>query len=98
ISCAQVAEKPLNRRETQRVFSATCYFAIAGDRAARSRSGAGASRGSAPSQYRPFAMMQKPVAANQNIATPAKPVHASHHGLLTIDNADAMETLIPTAR
>lgn len=45
------------------------------------QSGAGASRGSAPSQYKPFAMMQKPVAANHTMATPTKAVNDIHHGL-----------------
>ncbi len=58
----------------------------------------GASRGSAPSQYSPFAMMQYPVAANHTIAAPTKPVNESHHGLCTIDSTEAMEMLIPTAR
>src|SRR6266496_4323714 len=58
----------------------------------------GASRGSAPSQYRPFAMMQYAVAANHTIAVPTKPVNRSHHGLCTSDSTDATEMLIPTAR
>lgn len=43
-------------------------------------------------------MMQNPVAANETIATPTKPVNASHHGLYASDNTDAMEMLMPTAR
>jgi hypothetical protein len=43
-------------------------------------------------------MMQKPVAANQTIATPTKPVNVNHHGLCTIESTEAMEMLTPTAR
>ena len=43
-------------------------------------------------------MMQKPVAANHTIATPTKPVKASHQGPYTSDSTDASEMLIPTAR
>jgi hypothetical protein len=43
-------------------------------------------------------MMQKPVAANHTIATPATAVNASHHGLYTTDSTDAIEMLIATAR
>ena len=58
----------------------------------------GLSLGSAPIQYKLFAMMQKPVAANHTMATPTKPVNANHHALYTIDSTDAIEMLIPTAR
>jgi len=43
-------------------------------------------------------MMQKPVAANQTIAPPTKPVNASHHGLCSSDSADAIIRLMPTTR
>ncbi len=41
----------------------------------------GERRGSQPAQYSAFARMQNPVSANHTIATPTKPVNASHHGL-----------------
>lgn len=43
-------------------------------------------------------MMQKPVAANQTIATPTNAVNDNHHGLCISDRIDATEMLIPTAR
>jgi hypothetical protein len=36
-------------------------------------------------------MMQKPVAANQSMAAPTKPVKASHHGLVHEAEAEALE-------
>ncbi len=62
------------------------------------REAPGTRRGSAPSQYRPLAMMQKPVAANQTMATPTNPVKSSHHGLCTIDRIEARHRLMPTTR
>ena len=41
-------------------------------------------------------MMQKPVPANQSIATPTNAVNDSHHGLCTSDSIDATEMLTPT--
>lgn len=43
-------------------------------------------------------MMQKPVAANQTIAPPTKPVKASHPGLCARLRPAASEMLMPTAR
>ena len=59
--------------------------------------GGGASRGSAPSQNSPLAMMQNPVEANHTMAPPTNAVKASHYGLWTIDSTDATEMLTPTA-
>lgn len=42
---------------------------------------AGFRRGSAPIQYNKFANTQYPVAANQIIAEPTKPVNKAHHRL-----------------
>src|SRR5664280_3874213 len=41
----------------------------------------GFSRGSAPIQYNTLAKMQRPVAANQTMAVPTKPMNRPHHGL-----------------
>src|SRR5579871_2373300 len=48
-------------------------------------------RGSAPSQYRPFAMTQNPVAANHTIAPPTKIVNSVHHMLNLSASSEATE-------
>jgi len=42
-------------------------------------------------------MMQKPVAANQTMATPTNPVNSSHQGLSHSDRLEATSRLTPTA-
>jgi hypothetical protein len=58
----------------------------------------GVKRGSAPSQYSPFAITQKPVAANHTIAPPTKPVKVVAQAVYLSTIRDATEMLIPTAR
>src|ERR1017187_10427075 len=56
----------------------------------------GFSRGSAPIQYNMLAKMQRPVAANQTMAAPTKPVNRPHHGLCARNNMDPRVILTPT--